>query len=265
MSHPFIIDVHTHIGRTSGFRARYATNDDFIRMMDITHTQISLFVAMPLLSRQFEHGYREVFEALEKYPTRLGAYSVFDPNWPEVSLSLIEKYQSCKGMVGIKIHPTIHAVAPEDPRYQDLWSFADEHQLVVLTHSWSPDPSKPTQDLSTPDRFSSILSKHRNLKLILGHAGGREVGKRMAIDLMRSYSNCWVDISGDSFTLGQIEWIAAEAGIDRILYGTDSNWIEPRYHPGHVLKSCLSLEDRHRIFRLNALDLFGGLLPCSNT
>jgi predicted TIM-barrel fold metal-dependent hydrolase len=256
----FIIDVHTHIGYTSGFRAYFATVDDFVSLMDDTRTELSIVISMPLLARQFELGYHEVTEALRKYPDRLRAYTVFDPNWSEVTLKLIRNFQPKPGFVGIKIHPAIHAVAPEDPRYDSLWAYAEEHHLVVLTHSWSPDPAKPTQNLSTPERFATVLEKHPNLRLILGHAGGREIGRRMAVDLMKTYRNCWVDISGDSFTLGQIESLVEEAGIDRILYGTDSNWIEPRYHLGHVLKSALSAEDRLQIFRLNALEVFGGKL-----
>ena len=257
MIKPFIIDTHTHIGFTQGFRARFTSVEDFVHLMNATRTEISIVISMPLLARQFELGYREAREALDKYPDRLRAYTVFDPNWPDVTLQLIQRHQFEPGFVGIKIHPAIHAVAPEDPRYRDLWDYADENHLVVLTHSWSPDPAKPTQNLSTPDRFGPVLESHPNLRLILGHAGGREEGKQMAVEVMKKCPNCWADISGDSFTFGQLEWMAAEAGIDRILYGTDSNWIEPRYLLGHVLKSGLSAEERLRIFRQNALDVFG--------
>ncbi len=257
MNTPFIIDVHTHIGLTQGFRARFFTVEDFVTLMDSTQTQLSVVISMPLLARQFELGYQEARQALDKYPTRLRAYTVFDPNWPDVTLGLIQKHQFEPGFVGIKIHPAMHAAAPEDPRYRDLWDYADENRLVVLTHSWNPDPAKPTQNLSTPDRFGPVLESHPNLRLILGHAGGGEEGKQMAVAVVKKCRNCWVDISGDSFTLGQIEWLTSQMGIDRILYGTDSNWIEPRYLLGPVLKSRLSKEDRYRIFRLNALEVFG--------
>lgn len=257
MNTPFIIDAHTHIGFTQGFRARFTSVEDFVHLMDVTQTEVSLVISMPLLARQFDLGYREALEALEKYPNRLRAYTVFDPNWADVSLGLIQKYQSQPGFVGIKIHPSMHAVAPGDPRYRDLWDYADENQLVVLTHSWSPDPAKPAQNMATPDLFGPVLESHPNLRLILGHAGGREEGKHRAVEVMRKYSNCWADISGDSFISGQLEWLVGEVGIERILYGTDSNWIEPRYLLGHVLKSGLSAGDRYRIFRLNALNVFG--------
>jgi uncharacterized protein len=257
MKNPYIIDVHTHLGRTREFRAYWGSLEDFIHLMDLTHTQLSVFAPMPLLARQFELGYELAVESLRQYPDRLRAYMVFDPNWGDISLELMEKYRSVPGFVGIKIHPTMHSVAPDDSRYRPLWEFAETYRLVVLSHTWSPDPLNPAQNLSTPDRFASILQQYPHMNLIVGHAGGREVGNRLAVELLKHHANCWLDISGDSFGLGQLEWMAGEVGVDRILYGTDANWIEPRYQLGHVLKARLSAEDRYKIFRTNALTLFG--------
>lgn len=260
MTRPFMIDVHTHLGATAGFRAFYSTVDDFVRLMDQIGIELSIFISMPLLDRQMKQGYEEAIEALEKYPHRLRAYTVYDPNWQRLSLQLMEKYQCHPGFAGIKIHPAIHAVAPEDSRYQALWEYANQHRLVVLTHSWSPDPNKPSQNLSTPDHFAAVLEKYSHLQLILGHAGGRTEGRKMAVELIRRYPNCWADLSGDTFQPGQLEWMIEQAGVDRILFGTDSNWIEPRYVTGHILKSTLSPTDRLKILRHNALRLFGDKL-----
>jgi len=256
MTAPFIIDVHGHIGRTRGFRARFHSPAEVVRLMDLTATEIMIFSAMPLLAEQFEMGYREAVETLEAYPTRFRAYTVFDPNWPDVSLRLLEQHQTRPGFVGIKVHPSFHGVAPEDPRYRDLWAFANEHALTVLTHSWAPDPANPTQNLATADRFADILARHPRLRVILGHLGGRDTGIRLSVDLMRAHANCYADISGDTHYLGLLEHVTAQVGPDRLLYGTDVNWIEPRYHVGRVLKARLSADDRMRIYRNNALRVF---------
>lgn len=257
MNEPFIIDVHTHLGDTPEFRARFSTPAEIVSLMDATRTRISIFVTMGALSQQFELGYREAVEAIEQFPSRFRAYTIFDPNWPDLSMRYMEKYQSHPGFAGVKIHPARHETAPEDARYKDLWAFANEKRLVVLTHTWSLDPAKPAQNLSTPDRFASVLDTHKHLKLILGHAGGRESGMRQAMDLIKQYSNVWADLSGDYFALGRIEWMVDEVGASSLLYGTDQNWIEPRILLGHVLKSRISPEDRLRIFRDNALEVFG--------
>jgi predicted TIM-barrel fold metal-dependent hydrolase len=257
MTSPFIIDVHTHLGVTPEFRPRFGSLADFIRLMDTTRTEISIFVPMGPLNGQFEAGYGGALEILDEYPDRLRAYTVFDPLWPDVSFRWIRKLQDHPGFVGVKIHPARHGVPPEDFRYGELWDFAEESRLVVLTHTWSPDPGKPVQNLSTPDRFAPVLERYPNVRLILGHAGGKDIGERQAVDLMKRYPNSWADLSGDNFSLGRFESMVAEAGADRYLYGTDSNWIDPRYLVGHVLKARISEEDRYRIMRLNAIEVFG--------
>jgi hypothetical protein len=75
--------------------------------------------------------------------------------------------------------------------------------------------------------------------------------------MMQRFPACWADLSGDDFPCGELEWLAAQVGTDRLLYGTDAIWIEPRYAFAHVLKAGLSPKDRLRIFRENALTLFG--------
>jgi uncharacterized protein len=261
MNKPFIIDSHTHISATSAFLAHYHSVDDFIMLMDKINIELSLFVCMPMLERQFDMGYKEALEAMQKYPNRLAAYTSYDPNWPDISMELIEKYQFLPGFVGIKIHPSIHAVAPEDSKYLPLWAFANKHKIVVLSHTWSPDAAKPTQNLATPNHFESVLAQYKDMRLVLGHCGGRESGMLQAIDLLKRYTNCYADISGDRYIHGQLEELIKQVGIEKILFGSDSNWIEPRYVLGHVLKSRLSVDDRYKILRTNAIDLFGDLLP----
>lgn len=261
MTKPFLIDVHAHIGMTRGFFPRFWSNDDMVRLMDKLGVEITIFSAMALLNTQFEIGYRETAEALEQHPTRFRAYTVFDPNWPDASLRWMEKHQFTPGYVGIKIHPAGHAVPPEDARYRELWAFADQHALPVLTHSWSPDPANPSQDLSTPDRFGEILAAHPRVKLILGHTGGRMVGYRMAAEIMRAFPHtCWADLSGDNFPDGLVEWLLTQVGEHQLLFGTDSNWIEPRYHVGWLLKTRITPEQKLKLLRDNALGLFGPTL-----
>ncbi len=257
MTDLFAIDVHTHLGAVSSFRPRYGSPEEMMALMDRTHTQMALFVPMELLTAQFEFGYRETCRIVEQYPDRFRAYTVFDPHWPEVSLKYLEEFRDHPGFVGIKIHPTIHGVDPADARYRDCWAFAHEHASVVLTHSWSPDPAKPNQNLAVPDRFAGILEGYPRMRLILGHCGGRDVGRRLAVQMMQQFDNCWADLSGDDWPAGELEWLTSQVPENRLLYGSDAIWIEPRYVFAHVLKASIPAADRMRIFRDNARALFG--------
>ncbi len=258
MTAPFIIDAHAHLGPTQAFEAYHGGMDAMIAAMDLLHIETTIFSAMPSLENEFEEGYRLSIEAMERFPGRFRAYAVFNPNWLEPSMHYIERLMAHPGFAGIKIHPAMHAMDPIDARYQPLWEMADEHKLAVLAHTWSPDPAKPVQNLSVPERFAPVLERYTRLRVILGHFGGRDVGMRQAIALMNAYSHCYADLSGDCWEMGQLEWLCAQTDPSRILFGTDMNWIEGRYVFGHVLKARLSPEIKLAIFRENALRLFGG-------
>ncbi len=255
------IDTHMHLGPAPGFHAPWGSLEQVIRVMDMLHTEVGIFSWMPLIHHQFDAGYDQTLRALDSQPDRLRAYSVFNPNWLDESLRHMERMHQDPRFVGIKIHPAIHAIAPDDERYDELWSFAHTHDLVVLTHSWSRDPGNPNQELSMPERFAVALARWPRVKLILGHGGGRDEGRRQSVRLMQQFpGRVWADLSGDEWAPGTIEWLALHAGADRLLYGTDCNWIEPRYVFGHVLKAAITPAQKARIFRDNALELFGARL-----
>lgn len=253
----FVIDVHAHLGATREFMIPRCTPEDLVRMMDATHTRIAIVSHQACLAPFFETGYAETTAALSRHPERLRAYVVYDPNWPDDSTRWMERCLGQPGYVGIKVHPSRHGVDPTDPRYADLWAFADERGLVVLTHSWAPDAVNPRQNFATPERFAPVLERHRRLHLLLGHAGGRPVGHQQAVELVRAFPNCSMDISGDTLTLGITEWLVERAGVDRVLYGSDQNWIDPRHHLGRVLRADLSEEQKMAILAGNAQRLFG--------
>jgi len=257
MNAPFIIDVHTHLGPAQAFEARHRELDDFLATMDLLGVETAIFSAMPTLENDFETGHRLTVDALEKHPARLRAYGVFSPNWPEVSMRYIEDLMGRPGFAGVKIHPAMHATAPDEDGYRAFWEFADAHGLVVLSHTWSPDPAKPTQELSVPRRLEAVLERYRSVRVVLGHCGGRAEGMRQAVEMMNAYPHCYADLSGDCWHMGQLEWLCEQVDPARLLFGTDQNWIEPRYVYGHVLMADLPETVRLGILRNNALRLFG--------
>lgn len=110
----------------------------------------------------------------------------------EKTIELIEK----QGFRGIKLYPPI-GYHPFDRRLWDLYAYAEEHDVPVLSHCSRPagvqyrgeptddmrvDPvgDKPLQgdrsDLLTlftdPDAYTPLLERHRRLRVCLAHFGG---------------------------------------------------------------------------------------------
>ncbi len=94
------------------------------------------------------------------------------------------------------------------------------------------------------------------MALILGHAGGRYEGHLAAVALAQASPKVYLDLSGDVYGLGLIEYLVAQLGSRRILYGSDLTWIDPRPALGMILDAEISNADKANILRDNALQVF---------
>ena len=106
--------------------------------------------------------------------------------------------------------------------------------------------------------FEEVLSRHPELKIILGHAGAKDYYYFKVIDMMKKNNgkNLFVDIAGDIFYRGMLELFVRELGSTKILFGTDSPWADPLLTVLYVLDSKISAEDKENIFYNNAAALF---------
>jgi predicted TIM-barrel fold metal-dependent hydrolase len=77
-----------------------------------------------------------------------------------------------------------------------------------------------------------------------------------AADLARRYPNVALDTSGDCYTLGLIEHLVEQAGADKVLFGSDLTWIDPRTQLGMILDAPLHDETKEKILYRNAHRIF---------
>jgi len=172
------------------------------------------------------------------------------------SLNLIRKSLNQPGAVGIKIHPSFSRTYPEDVRYEPVWQLAAQYSVPIITHSWAVSDYNPLQRYSTPEHFEHYVARYPNVNLILGHAGGLYAGHLAAVDLARRYPNVFMDISGDTYSFGFIEWLVHQVGAERILFGSDAVWFDQRTQLGRVLDADITLEQKRLILGENACRLF---------
>jgi hypothetical protein len=287
-----IIDTHIHIGRyTSSFvNSSYEANQSkaikSLNFKKIIFIHNSFFINLDL-------GIKNTLDFLSKNPDFAYAYIVYNPHYIEKSLSLIDEYfdisntvddplnhenapgkniaaeniqakplnskNSIKNrIIGVKIHPEDHQVAITDKRYEKLWKAATEKNIPVLSHTWNPNVASKSQKYADALLFDEVLSRHPELKIILGHAGAKDYYYFKVIDMIKKNigKNLFVDIAGDIFYRGMLELFVRELGSTKILFGTDSPWADPLLTVLYVLDSKISLEDKENIFYNNAAALF---------
>lgn len=259
---PFIIDAHAHNGACRRFPV---ADDDFTSLADWTAfmdgcalEQLYLCPMDPLFDRGKTS--REYSRALREFcPARFRYFEMFHPGGGESQRGAIEQSLSDPACIGIKIHPSTHKVEADHDSYTEIYDLADRHGAVIMTHSWDVSPTNPVQYLSHPDRFRKHLSRHPRLKFVLGHAGGRPGSLPAVIQLGREFPEVRVDLAGDYYDNGVVECLADGLGADRIIFGSDLNWVDARINLALVLGARLPDDAVLKILRTNALATYAPL------
>lgn len=250
-----IIDAHAHLGSSPQFHFPDTSVRTVLAIMDELHIDRAVCCHLGMLQHAWEIGYEESLQAYRESQGRIVCYAAFDP-WERHGLQRVARCLDRDEFVGIKIHPSMHGCFADDERYDPVWQLAAERQVPLLTHSWDLSDQNPTQKYSFPSRFETFVTRYPEVPLILGHAGGRYRGHVAAAALARTYANVFLDLAGDCYTLGLVEYLVQEAGSDKVLYGSDFTWIDPRTQLGMVLDADVTLDDKRKIMCDNARRLF---------
>jgi len=94
-------------------------------------------------------------------------------------------------------------------------------------------------------------------KILIGHSGLGLDGLEKAIRLTNEHPNTYLDLTSSVCYFGLVEKMVAEAGSERVLFGTDLPFIDPRQKVGQVAFARITEEAKEKILGLNAAQLFG--------
>jgi predicted TIM-barrel fold metal-dependent hydrolase len=194
--------------------------------------------------------HRDLFEASGRRVYYLGT---FDPRRASGCLKALEQAKDWPGFVGLKLHPSMHGVPADDPVYDQAWRFAADHDLAIMSHSWSASSTNPVQILSTPERFEVHIRKFPQVRFVLGHAGGRGAGRQQAIRLANQYPHVHMDFAGDIYDYRLLEKLIESVPSEKILYGSDFPWMDPRANISRVLLAEIEGSVKSAILRGNAI------------
>ena len=183
---------------------------------------------------------------------RIRYFEGFDPRNVEASLKALEKSLPDPMCIGIKIHPPEHRTDADVPEYDQVFQMAAKYNKPIMTHSWGLSDYNPNQRHATPDRFECWLKKYPGVSFVFGHTGGRPNGFIQAVGLFKKYPQCMGDLAGDLFNNQFLLHAVKEIGADRLMFGSDMYWIDPRCMLGMVLELDISTEDMLKILRGNA-------------
>lgn len=252
-----IVDSHIHLGMTVSAPCVDKSTEAALALMDHLGIDKAISANHPLIAGRLQKGFDDAVEAYRLSRGRILSFAVFHPMYIEEDLNWVRRCLEHEAFVGIKIHPRRAEFYPDDERWDPVWRVASELQVPILAHTWWISDYNPGQRFCTPDRFEHYVRAYPGVMLILGHAGGRYEGHLSAARLARKYPNVFMDLSGDSYSFGLVEWFVQHAGADRVLFGSDVTLIDVRTTMGRVLDAEISAQDKALILGQNAVRLFG--------
>jgi hypothetical protein len=233
-----VIDCHCHLGRYFNFNVPGHSPEDMIKAMDNSGIDISCISPHMSLTSDNVRGNRFMLDTVTRYPDRFVGFITYNPHYPEEMKILVPELFMNPGVGGVKIHQGTHKTTIKNPSYRFIYEFASEHRLPVLIHSW---------DLQTIMNIEEISAEYPEIKFITGHFGAIPANMEYAARVVRSRNNVFGDTTVSMMYEKNIEWLVEIAGEDKILFGTDTPFYDPRPNIGRILSADISEAAKEKI------------------
>lgn len=218
-----IIDCHVHIGKILTFDMSEKMLLDSMDKYQIDYALVSNLegcevdgdqVPLPP-DQQFSQRdvNQKVLRLVRSHPDRLGALLWIKPVTEGCTPEFADMVADNRHLIhGLKAHPYLSKRSFDSPEVEAYVQLAQQHDLVVVTHTATDDDSSPRAVCAMARRYPSV-------NFVLYHLGlGSD--NQEAIDLIAGQPNlygdcCWV-------TPPSIAQAVRACGDDKILFGTDN-------------------------------------------
>lgn len=181
-----------------------------------------------------------------------GAYGLYwaNPKNPR-AVDELRDYLTDPLFRGVKLHPLMDGFHPDDPAVWPLIEVLIEHNLPALIHCGHPI-------FSLPWSIEELIVRYPEAKIILGHMGhGNVVYIDASIAVAARHPNVYLETSGMPMSLKILEAVQ-RIGSERVLYGSDGPWHEPRVEQLKVQLAGLNPADLDNVMHRSSQKLFLG-------
>ena len=242
-----IVDAHTHLGSDAVmFMPRHAARD-VVAAMDRCGVGMAVSSSMRAIRQDVVLGNRETAAAVDSLNGRIRGAMVINP-WraPDDEIAF---WAADPRMSMIKVHPDVHEYPLSGARYDAVWEFATRTGCPVLTHTWHGS------EFDGWPQVERVCDRFPGVPLIAGHAGVLSRGLDIGIQLTATFPRLLLELCGSHSHGREITRMVREAGADRVLYGSDSPFIEMRTALGRAIFCDLTDDERERVLGRNVREL----------
>lgn len=258
-----MIDFHTHIfpdkiaGKTlQSLRSKSAmtsyaegTSADLLRSMEDAGLELSVILPVVTKPSQFEsiNRFAEQFRG-----ERILSFGGIHPDCENYKEKL--RYLKNHGFIGIKLHPDYQETFIDDIRYKRIISYACELGFIISVHAGF-DPGYPDCVHCTPDRVHDLIEELKPPKMVLAHMGG--FNRWDAVEQELVGMDVWFDTAVVFKYMDDKQFIriCRNHGVEKILFATDSPWLDQKEAVQYMKKMDLTEEEKQLIFSENARKL----------
>lgn len=271
-----IIDFHTHLGismpwvPTEEFNTPVA---ELIGVMDANAIDRAVCCANTVVGETYSIANNYIAQAISQHTDRLYAFCRVDPRlllvpdptetdpvvWDNVmraparprtdSSWVYDEVHRCiteLGFSGIKLHPVEEAFAPENPIFAPIFEWAADLDVPVQIHC-----DRVTSFTGRPQRILECARQYPDVRICAVHLYAPET-----IEFLSQVDNVHIEIS--EVAKGELITRAIDAvGVDRVLYGSDYPYGDPKVILAVLRALGLDDETLDRILSANALRLLG--------
>jgi len=160
------------------------------------------------------------------------------------------------GFRGVKLHPEYQDFHVDDPELSPFYGELSAAGLVALFHA-GHDIGYPDSERAAPARILAVHRAHPGLRIVASHLGGFRRWEEVVRTLVGT--GVWLDTS---YTVGHIpasllREIVEGHRPDRVLFGSDSPWVDQAVALGQIRALGLDPGLERRILGGNAAELLG--------
>lgn len=248
-----VIDDHCHMGPWSNFHiAHDGSPAAMVELMDRLGIDAAWISPHVGIGPDSARANRDAYQAAADFPARLFPYVIVNPNHGRGAAEAeIAHWVARGGIRAFKLHPGTHQYKATGEAYVPVFEYADAHRLPVLIHSWSADR------LGGPPILAELARNYPNAQILIAHSATNWQMLDEACEAALACPNISLDIAGSGLHAGLLEEMVRRVSAERILFGTDSPFLDPRPQVGRVLLARISDDEKRLIFGLNARRLFG--------
>ncbi len=246
-----IVDCHCHLGSYFNFNVPGHSPEDMILSMDNIGVEKACISPHMSLSSDIEKGNRFMLDTVVKYPERFVGFFTYNPHYPTLMESELPTYFKTTGIKGIKIHQGTHKTTLKNPSYRNIYSFADKFRIPIMIHTWSMETIKNIEEIS---------AEYQNAVFIMGHFGAVPDNMIYAAKVIHSRNNVYGDTTVSTMFEKNVEWLVEIAGENKVLYGTDMPFIDPRVCMGRVIHSDLTKSVKEKVLGITINEILGNII-----